>query len=109
MSAEMAEALAALRSFNYERIYARDDSVAQGAKVAKLLAALVEHYIDHPVRHEDVRVEPGSQLAVTAAVNYVGGMTDRFACLSAVRLLDWPVSELPRGLDVDVTRRDLLT
>lgn len=103
MSADMAEALAALRAFNYERIYARADSIAQGAKVANLLTALVEHFIEHPVEHDDALPAAGSELAIAGAVSYVGGMTDRYACLSAVRLLDWPIDELPRGLDVDFT------
>jgi hypothetical protein len=29
----------------------------------------------------------------------VSGMTDRFACRQAVTLLDWPISELPKGVD----------
>jgi len=35
-----------------------------------------------------------------AAVRYVGGMTDRFACRAGVRLLDWDKERLPNGLDV---------
>ena len=30
-----------------------------------------------------------------AAVEYVAGMTDRFAVEAALRLLDWPEEELP--------------
>lgn len=101
MSAEMAEALAALRAFNYDRIYTRHDSIVQGARVAKLLTALVEYFIDHPIADDALVSDPGSALAVERAVNYVGGMTDRYACQSAVRLLDWPLDELPRGLDID--------
>lgn len=104
MSAEMAEALAALRAFNYERIYTRKDSIIQGARVTKLLSALVEYYIDHPDLTGDDPVDRASVEAVQRAVNYVGGMTDRYACTNAVRVLDWPVDELPRGLDVDYPR-----
>ncbi|HUY06030.1 MAG TPA: HD domain-containing protein [Acidimicrobiales bacterium] len=101
MSAEMAEALAALRTFNYERIYTRDDSLIQGERVARLLSALVEYFIEHPVVDGEESIESNSDLAVRRAVTYVGGMTDRYACLSAVRLLNWPVEQLPVGLDVD--------
>lgn len=101
MSAEMAEALAALRAFNYERIYTREDSLIQGERVARLLSALVEHFIAHPMTEDGQMVEPDGTIAITRAVAYVGGMTDRYACMSAVRLLDWPVEELPVGLDVD--------
>lgn len=102
MSADMAEALAALRTFNYERIYTRPDSIDQGSKVARLLTALVEHFIEHPMDNDDELPTPGSDLAIVGAVNYVGGMTDRYACLNAVRLLEWPIEELPRGLDLDI-------
>jgi dGTPase len=34
-----------------------------------------------------------------AAVAYVGGMTDRFACRQGVALLDWPLDQLPQGID----------
>jgi dGTPase len=33
------------------------------------------------------------------AVNYVAGMTDRFACRQAVTLLNWPIDQLPNGVD----------
>ncbi len=100
MSGEIAEALAALRSFNYERIYTSAASLDQGGKVTRLLGALVEHFIDHPQLIESATSEPGSKEAVLTAVNYVGGMTDRYACLRAVDLLSWPEHELPRGLDL---------
>ena len=33
-------------------------------------------------------------------MTYVGGMTDRFAFRTAVELLDWPVDQLPVGIDI---------
>ena len=33
------------------------------------------------------------------SVAYVAGMTDRFACHCAVTLLDWPIDQLPSGID----------
>ena len=103
MSAEMAEALAALRAFNYERIYTRDDSLIQGGRVARLLGALVEYFIEHPVGDDEQVDALSGELLVMRAVTYVGGMTDRYACMTAVRLLNWPVEQLPVGLDVDRT------
>ncbi|MDP6944949.1 MAG: hypothetical protein QF464_12425, partial [Myxococcota bacterium] len=35
--------------------------------------------------------------AILAAVRYVGGMTDRFACRAGVRLLGWETDRLPTG------------
>ncbi len=102
MSSEIAEALAALRTFNYERIYARDDSVAQGQRVIKMLRALVDHYSLHPIATGEQRPLAGEQEAIMQAINYVGGMTDRYACAQAVELFDWPEEELPRGLDLAI-------
>lgn len=95
-----AEALAQFRRFNYERIYLRPESVAQANAVIGLLRALVEHYAANPRLLPDVNDHsPGSVEAVHAAVTYVGGMTDRFACRQGVVLLDWPREQLPRGID----------
>ncbi len=99
MTARFAEALAAFRQFNYEHIYLRPASVAQGHSVIALLRALVEHYADRPNALPGVEgVEAGGAAALRAAVAYVGGMTDRFACRQAVTLLGWPVDQLPRGI-----------
>ncbi len=92
MSEEQAEALASLRRFNYERIYLRPESQAQATAVIRLLRALVEHYAAHPAGLPE-RAGPD---ALSSAVSYVGGMTDRFACRQALTLLGWPEADLPR-------------
>jgi len=100
MRPQPAAALAGLRAFNYQRIYTRPESVAQGAAVISVLRALVEHYADRPYAiPEGVRASPGSDEAVAAAVTWVSGMTDRFAFRTAVAELDWDPRELPRGVD----------
>ena len=48
MEEEGAEALAAFRACNYERIYLRDASLRQGDAVVSVLRALVEHFSDRP-------------------------------------------------------------
>ncbi len=48
MAAEPAAALAALRAFNYERIYTRPDSLAQAAAVIEVLRALVDLLLRAP-------------------------------------------------------------
>ena len=96
MRPEVAEALAALRTFCYDRVYTRPEALAQTAAVVAVLHALVEHYVEHPsalpVHTDD---DP-----VRAAVTYVGGMTDRFAFRTAVADLGWSPERLPRGIDV---------
>ena len=95
-----AEALAAFRAFNYERIYLRPASLAQAAIVSRVLAELVEWYRSDPTR----LVQAGRELPSDAdptheAVAFVGGMTDRYALDRAVEHLGWPVEDLPVGLD----------
>ncbi|HEV2369471.1 MAG TPA: HD domain-containing protein [Acidimicrobiales bacterium] len=99
MSDETAEALAALRAFDYEHIYLRPASVAQARAVVDVLQALVECYADRPNLIPDGPAVPaGSDAALREAVRYVAGMTDRYAFRAAVTLLDWDPSRLPRGI-----------
>lgn len=102
-----AGALAALRSFNYERIYTSPTSLAQGRAVIAVLTALVEFFAEHPDRAPLRNMptpgpsgcEAGSEVALRRAVAYVAGMTDRFAFSCAVELLGWGPARLPRGID----------
>jgi dGTPase len=103
MTARQAEALAAFRKFNYENIYLRPESKDQAGAVISLLRALVEHYAARPHDLPDApTADPGSAEAVHAAVTYVGGMTDRFACRQGITLLGWPLDQLPKGIDTPV-------
>jgi dGTPase len=106
MEEEEAEALAAFRACNYERIYLREASLRQGEAVVAVLRALVEHFADRPHLIADdgapdrpPDVVAGTEDAVRAAVAYVAGMTDRFAFRQAVAQLDWDVAKLPAGVD----------
>lgn len=107
MSADMADALAAFRRFNYENIYLRPASVSQADAVIAILRALVEYYIDRPnltTQADDpqpTHALAGTDAAVRAAVTYVGGMTDRFACQQALALLGWDPRKLPQGVDTE--------
>ena len=99
MTEPAAEALAEFRRFNYDHVYLRPASRAQAAAVIDLLRALVEHYGDRPILLPDPpRAAGGSDEAVRAAVAYVAGMTDRFACRQAVALLGWDPAKLPVGV-----------
>jgi dGTPase len=101
MATAPAGALAALRRFNYQRIYSRPESIAQSQAVVAVLRALVEHFAAEPaalpVEHRPSEQQPDP---VHAAVAYVAGMTDRFAFRTAERVLAWPRDQLPRGIDV---------
>jgi dGTPase len=108
MEPAMAEALAEFRRFNYERIYMRPASLAQGEAVVKVLRKLVDFYADRPNTlalegvDRDASASPreagwaaGSPEAVREAVAYVAGMTDRFALAQAVSRLGWDPAHLP--------------
>ena len=110
MAAPLAEALADLRAFDHERIYLRPASRAQAEAVVRLLRALVEHCADRPhvladgafaaAGLERDEVAAGSPQALRAAVTWVGGMTDRYACAQAVSRLGWSRADLPAGIDL---------
>jgi dGTPase len=99
LRAPEADALAAFRAFNYERIYLRPDSVTQADRAAHLITALTEHYIAHPEHLGDGSTVPPTdhEATVARAVRYVSGMTDRFAGRAAVELLGWDPAALPRS------------
>ncbi|HVF04070.1 MAG TPA: HD domain-containing protein [Frankiaceae bacterium] len=111
MRPEPAAALAALRAFDYERIYTRPASVRQAEQVVSVLRALVEHFAEQFAGHPPSgapgpgadgpgQAGPGAppEDPVRAAVAYVGGMTDRFAFDTAVAVLGWDRDRLPRGV-----------
>jgi len=103
MDARHSEALAAFRTFNYETIYLRSASRQQASAVVAMLRALVEYFAVHPSLIPDV-VDGDESLespavALQLSVAYVAGMTDRFACRCALTLLDWPIDQLPSGID----------
>jgi dGTPase len=103
MEAPLAEALATFRRFNYDNIYLRPASAAQATAVVRLLRALVEFFAARPqLLPDDRQAQPDSAEAVHAAVTYVGGMTDRFACRQAVTRLGWPSDQLPQGIDTSL-------
>ena len=111
MVPDIAEALAEFRRFNYEFVYLRPASQQQAAAVVSLLRALVEHYADRPhaIPHQTIAaalgeradyVDAGGPEALRAAVAYVAGMTDRYACQQGLAQLSWDPAKLPRGIGV---------
>lgn len=103
MDAYHAEALAAFRAFNYESIYLRAASRQQASAVVDMMRGLVEYYSVNPSLIPDVAARGGeidnAADALHEAVAYVAGMTDRYACQSAINLLGWDSERLPSGID----------
>src|SRR5262249_57543697 len=97
-------AVGAIRDFNFEGLSLGPAARAQAGKVVHLLRGLVEHFADAPGRLPDFAdgthsaVEPGSRESAALAVQYVSGMTDRFALGLGVELLGWRPETLPRGV-----------
>ena len=102
MPTEMALALAEFRAVNYDNVYMRPASIAQAAAVIRVLQALAEYFADRPNGIPGTSAAQGlvagSEGAVRAAVTYVAGMTDRFACRTAVSRLGWDPDHLPRSV-----------
>lgn len=108
MDTEHAEALAAFRAFNFDRIYLRAESVAQADRAAEVITALCSYYIDHPERviHHGHRspygttrpTDPALRDPVADAVRYVSGMTDRYLLRCAVDELGWDPNRLPAAV-----------
>jgi dGTPase len=104
MTEPEAEALAAFRAFNFDRIYLRPAARRQADKVVGLLRGLVDFFVDAPARLPAAAtgmradLSPGSLETAAVAVRYVSGMTDRFALGLGVELLGWRPEELPRGV-----------
>jgi dGTPase len=99
MTEEAAVALAEFRATNYERIYLRPASVAQAQTVVRLLRALVEYFADRPNlipgAAESGGVVAGSDEALSTAVTYVAGMTDRYVVQTGAAHLGWDSDPLP--------------
>ncbi|MFT3875263.1 MAG: HD domain-containing protein [Propioniciclava sp.] len=98
MDAEVGAALAGMRTFNYERIYTRPESVAQSDAVIDVLRGLVEYYCEHPGAMPEEYESLAEADRVRTAVTYVGGMTDRFAFEQAEFLLGWDAERVPKGI-----------
>ncbi|HEX2051389.1 MAG TPA: deoxyguanosinetriphosphate triphosphohydrolase [Actinomycetota bacterium] len=90
MAPEVFDAMASTRTFLFERVYLAQVSSAARAAVERIVTALLEHYAAAPVPGAPAGDVPGP----VSAVDYVAGMTDRFAIRTFERLFDGPVAGL---------------
>jgi dGTPase len=86
-SEEFGGAMLRLRKFMFQRVYLGPEARSEHERVQRALRGLFDHYLEHP---DEV---PGAAGAadrgddeVTRAVDYVAGMTDRFAIATFKRL-----------------------
>ncbi len=86
MSPEVWDAMMALRSFLFDNVYFSERAKAEEPKANNVVQMLFEHYLYHPEDlPESERPADPSDL-VQGVVDYVAGMTDRFAIREFERL-----------------------
>ncbi|RFU20789.1 HD domain-containing protein [Geodermatophilus marinus] len=81
------EAFHELRAFMFERVYASETAAGQKQLAIDVTRRLVDHHLAHPelipASYRDTAADP-----VTQVVDYVSGMTDRYALTVHDRLFD---------------------
>jgi dGTPase len=87
---EAGEAMDALRSFMFERVYLGEAARREHAKIDRVVRTLFEHYADAPERLPDGGGAPGADVP-QRVIDYVAGMTDRY-CIRAFEDLAVPAS-----------------
>jgi len=85
MAPEALEAMHELREFMFARVYLRPEAEPQRQEAIRVIRWMVDHYVAHPADIPDTYRHSSSD-AVTAAVDYVSGMTDRYALSEYERL-----------------------
>jgi len=87
MAPDALEAMQELRTFMFERVYESDTAAGQKHLAVDVIRRLVDHHLAHPelipATYRDTEADP-----VTQVVDYVTGMTDRFALATHDRLFD---------------------
>lgn len=103
LSPTAARVLGELREFNYTYIYMRPESLAQSSAVIEVLSSLVEYYAEHPSAIPQSYGRPSTlenESLLQRSINYVSGMTDRFAFQKAVEVVGFDSKALPKGIDL---------
>jgi dGTPase len=92
MGSDVFDAMADTRAFMFERVYVRPEMKPEHDRARSLLEALLAHYTAAPESVPDQTPDqmlgsPASSDPETAVVDYVAGMTDRFALREYERLI----------------------
>jgi len=72
------EVMGRLRDFMFEQVYLRPEGEQQKQRAIKVIQDLVRHYQEHPQEVPDSATMPDAD-PLTRAIDFVAGMTDRFA------------------------------
>ena len=82
MSKDVMEALEALRTYMFENMYLTPTVRGEFVKAQKILTALFEYVVEHPLEFFEESDEPVERLAI----DFIAGMTDRYALNLYARL-----------------------
>lgn len=85
MEEEYLEVMSELRDFMFDRVYLQPESEAQKEKATIVIQDLVAHYQAHPHEVPDSYTVAEAD-PLTRAIDYVAGMTDRYALRTHDRL-----------------------
>ena len=87
MAPDALEAMQELRVFMFQRVYESDTAAGQKSLAVDVIRRLVDHHLAHPglipASYRDTEADE-----VTQVVDYVSGMTDRYALAVHDRLFD---------------------
>lgn len=78
MDARYLEVMGQLRDFMFERVYLSAEAEIQKEKAILVIQDLVRYYSEHSTEVPDSYTVPGAE-PLTRAIDYVAGMTDRYA------------------------------
>ena len=79
------EVMNELRDFMFERVYLSPAQRVHTDMAVQVIRSLVDYHLEHPDELPDSYRDPSADLT-TQVVDYVAGMTDRFALQMAERL-----------------------
>lgn len=85
MNPEHLDVMNQLRDFMFEKVYLSAEFETQKEKAILVIQDLVRYYTEHPHEVPDSYTVPGAD-PLTRAIDYVAGMTDRFALKTHDRL-----------------------
>jgi dGTPase len=88
LSEPVYEALMELRAWLFRHVYNNKLGTSENRKAARVVRALFEYYLDHPEERAASDADP-----ITETVDFVAGMTDRYA-LATYRRLFLPGGEI---------------
>ena len=87
MAPDELEAMHELRDFMFRRVYVSDVAAGQKHVAIDVIRRLVDHHLEHPEQIPESYRDPDADV-LTQVVDYVSGMTDRFALAAHDRLFD---------------------